>query len=96
MVEVEGTWIPSRARCQAMVSGPASAPSATRVWRSAMIRARTASVVVCGRDLGALDCARHHRRDPTGLIALHELMDPLTGDPELGRSLGDGQALIDH
>jgi len=37
-----------------------------------------------------------HRSCATGAIPLNQSMDPLTGDPKLGSSLGDGQALIDH
>ena len=43
MVEVDGTGRPSRSRCQAIVTGPASRPRAVSSRRRATIRAHTTS-----------------------------------------------------
>ena len=90
MVEVDGTVRPSRPRCQAIVTGPASSPRAVSSVRSATIRARTASGVRPGvgeRPAGA----RLEGVEPAVPVPAQEAVQVSAADPVLRRRGGDGQ-----
>ena len=52
----DGTGRPSRSRCAAIVTGPASSPAAVSSWRRARIRATVSSPVAFGFDRGRVVC----------------------------------------
>ena len=54
-LEVEGTRSPSWSKCQAMVSGPASAPWAVSSVRRVMMRSRSGGGMRCGDLRGAFE-----------------------------------------
>ena len=90
MVEVDGTGRPSRPRCQAIVTGPASRPPAVSSVRRATIR------VAHGVRRPAGAGARPARARLEGLeaavpVPAQEAVQVLPADPVLGRRGGDGQ-----
>ena len=65
MVEVDGMARPSRPRCQAIVTGPASRPPVVSSVRSAMIRSRTWSGVRPGLMRGRRERGSRASRPPS-------------------------------
>ena len=90
MVEVDGTGRPSRPRCQAIVTGPASRPRAVSSVRRATIR--VAHGVRRPARVGQRPArARLEGLEPAVPVAAEQAVQMPAADAVLGRGGGDGQ-----
>ena len=91
IVEVDGALRPSRSRCQRIVSGPASSPSAIRRARSSISLTKR----LRRSDRRGLRTARPRVQGVQAALSVtdEEAMEMPAGDPELGRRRGDRQLL---
>jgi hypothetical protein len=92
IVEVDGAPRPSRSRCQRIVSGPASSPSAIEL-RSQLNHPLTNRLRRGDRRALRTPGARLQGVQATVPIAGQEAVEMPAGDPVLGGSCGNGQLL---